>query len=101
MVLIYSQSQLVLVINAQNLLSRAGIKSQLKNEYLAGAAGDLSPFDTWPELWVEQADIDQARVIIDAMTCQANSEWLCTQCGESNGGAFEQCWQCATEPQHD
>jgi len=97
MQLVYSNAQLVLVVNAQNTLQEAGIESQLKNEFLAGAAGDLSPFDTWPELWVSPADVDKASALIDAISSVQGSDWRCRECGEENGSAFEQCWKCSEE----
>jgi len=101
MQLIYSNAQLIIVVNAQNVLLEAGIQSQLKNEYLAGGAGDLSPLDSWPELWVAKDDVDSSNEIISQINNDPKSDWHCKQCGEENGGAFEQCWQCSEERPND
>ncbi|MDB6098318.1 MAG: hypothetical protein JWN58_1021, partial [Gammaproteobacteria bacterium] len=41
------------VAHARNVLTAAGIESELRNQYLAGALGDLPMLETWPELMVE------------------------------------------------
>jgi len=101
MKIIFSDAQLIMVVNAQNVLQEIGIESQIKNEFLSGGAGDLSPLDSWPELWVSVADADRAAVVIKQMTSEVAEDWLCIPCGEKNGGAFEQCWQCSEERPND
>jgi len=96
MELVYSNDQLLMVNNVKNLLQNAKIDSQLKNEFLAGGAGDLSPFDTWPELWVDEKDAASARVVINQMSDDSNIVWLCSTCNEENPAAFDICWQCET-----
>lgn len=94
MELVYSNQQLFLVTNAKNILQAAGIDAQIKNEFIAGAAGDISPFDAWPELWVEARHVRQAKQLISTMDSDEAPDWRCNQCGEENGSAFDLCWHC-------
>ena len=36
--------------------STAGIQCELRNQYLAGAMGDLPMMETWPQLYVDDVD---------------------------------------------
>jgi len=96
MELVYSNDQLLMVNHVKNLLLGANIESQIKNEFLAGGAGDLSPFDTWPELWVDNKDSAQAKAIINQMSDDSAIVWTCLTCNEENPVAFDLCWQCET-----
>lgn len=85
------------VHNAKHFVEEAGICCIVKNEYSAGGAGDLSPFDTWPELWVtDNEDYEQAVELLQRLfeVQKRSTEWQCPQCEERNGPAFELCWKC-------
>lgn len=98
MLLVYTHENKILVENARNLLRENGIDSTLKNEYAAGAMGDLSPIQTWPELWVADASYPKAKAIIhDLVNRPAGQAWHCPQCGEENDASFEVCWHCQKE----
>ncbi len=102
MKLVYTNENRFLVFNVQNILQNAGIKNALKNEFIGGGAGDLSPFDTWLELWVEKdADYKRAMELINDLEKPNSFEWTCSKCNERNSASFEICWQCQTErPSH-
>ena len=53
---VYRAASLIQVAHARNVLLTAGIESELRNQYLAGALGDLPMLETWPQLYVEDAD---------------------------------------------
>lgn len=99
MKLIYTHENRFLVNNMQNIMQNAGIEVSLKNEYIAGGAGDLSPFDTWLELWVvDDKNYTQAlQIIKEAQTIDNEHDWFCPQCHEKNNAVFEICWQCQHE----
>lgn len=99
MKLLFTQENRFLVNNARNIVECAGIKTVLRNEYAGSAAGDLSPFDTWLELWVvNDADYPAAMKIIESISAANNrEEWMCVICGEKNDASFDLCWQCQTE----
>jgi hypothetical protein len=99
MKLIYTHENRFLVNNARNLVERAGIAVVLRNEYAVGGAGDLSPFDTWLELWIEH-DSDYVRalqVLQDANGSDDATPWTCSNCHELNAAAFDFCWYCQAE----
>lgn len=99
MKLIYTNENRFLVSNMKNIVENAGIEVTLKNEYISGGAGELSPFDTWLELWVVE-DTNQNRaiqLINDAQLTDNDHDWFCPQCHERNNAAFEICWNCQHE----
>ena len=94
---IYTDQTLLMVIHIKNLLESAHIPAELRNEYAAGAVGELSFIDAWPELWVEYEDVARAKSIVEGYLSGASGEdWLC-RCGESNGPAFASCWACGRD----
>lgn len=98
MKLIYTHENRFLVSNALNILENGNIEVTLKNEFIGGAAGDLSPFDTWQEIWVEDSDYEKAETLLLSLKADsASTEWSCPVCGEANGAAFEVCWKCHQE----
>lgn len=99
MKLIYTSENRFLVGNAKNIVENAGIEVILKNQYISGGVGELSPLDTWPELWVvHDSDYEKAsRLLEDTLNPGDTKEWRCGHCGEINAGSFEYCWKCRTE----
>ena len=93
---IYTNPTLFMVTHIQNLLTAAHIPSEIRNEYAAGAVGELSFLDAWPELWIDEADTELARGVIEHSLSPSDQEWLC-RCGEYNGEAFFSCWRCGKE----
>lgn len=96
MKLLYTNENRYLVNNIQNIVDNAGISTMLKNEFAAGAAGDLVPHETWLELWViEDRDYDKAVLLLDnTFSKPLDATWLCNQCKETNNASFEFCWNC-------
>jgi hypothetical protein len=88
---------LLQVAHARNVLIAAGIDSELRNQYLAGALGDLPMLETWPQLWVED-DLESAalRALERAATAPAGANWTCPDCGEQLEPQFTTCWKCGT-----
>jgi hypothetical protein len=96
MKLIYTNENRYLVHNLENIMVNAGIEIMLKNEFAAGAAGDLIPHETWLELWVmDDADYDKAKQVIESTFSKENDNpWHCNHCHESNDASFDFCWNC-------
>ncbi len=97
--MVYTHENRFFVSNAKNIVSEAGIDTFLKNEYAAGAAGDLAPLDSWLELWVINDNDHQTALslIESAFTKNSQSPWTCILCNEKNEASFEICWSCRTE----
>ena len=99
---IYTHQNLTLVGNASNLLQQAGISCEIRNQYTGGATGELSFVETWPELWINEQDLNQATQVLSTLGDDATArDWRCGKCGEENGGSFELCWQCGQAPHPD
>lgn len=96
MKMVYTSENRFFVLNAKNILDQNGIKTTLKNEFSAGAIGELSAFDVWLELWVvNDAHCDLAyRILEGAFGDNDATDWLCQQCSEHNHASFDFCWNC-------
>jgi hypothetical protein len=80
------------------MLITAGIQSELRNQYLAGALGDLPMMETWPQLYVDDSDEGFAlSVLARGAATPAGAPWVCLDCGEQIEPQFTQCWRCGGE----
>ncbi len=95
---VFSHENRLIVFNLKNVLQDAGIACVVENEFASGGVGDLSPFETWPELWVVN-DEDEAAALerIAQLQNQPQADWFCARCGEMNPGSFQVCWNCGAE----
>ena len=93
---LFTHENRMIVHNIRNLLSSEGIETRIKNEFAGGAVGDLPAFETWPELWLEdESRLEQAEALLARVLEQTLADdWRCNHCGESNGAAFQLCWNC-------
>lgn len=95
---IYRAASLLQVAHARNVLISAGIHCELRNQYLAGALGDLPMLETWPELMVEESDEEYARSVLRRAAAAAGGEpWICPHCEERLEPQFTGCWRCGRE----
>jgi Putative prokaryotic signal transducing protein len=92
---VFRAASLLQVAHARNILITAGIEAELRNQYLAGALGDLPMLETWPQLWVED-DLEPAalRALERASAAPTGAPWECVQCGEQLEPQFTTCWRC-------
>jgi hypothetical protein len=92
---VFRASSLLQVAHARNLLLTAGIASELRNQYLAGALGDLPMLETWPQLYVEDDDEQPAlRALARGAAAPTGTPWTCAGCGEQLEPQFTSCWRC-------
>lgn len=92
---VFRAASLIQVAHARNVLLTAGIPSELRNQYLSGALGDLPMLETWPQLYVEDADEAAAlHALARAATAPAGASWKCEGCGEELEPQFTSCWRC-------
>lgn len=95
---VYRAASLLQVAHARNVLITAGIRCELRNQYLAGALGDLPMMETWPQLYVDDADERFAlSALARAAAAATGTPWTCNNCGEQLEPQFTQCWRCGTE----
>lgn len=98
---VFRAASLIQVAHARNVLLTAGIPSELRNQYLAGALGDLPMLETWPQLYVEDEDESAAlRALARAASSPTGTGWVCSDCGETLEPQFTSCWRCGTRAQH-
>ncbi|MEJ8569191.1 DUF2007 domain-containing protein [Elongatibacter sediminis] len=86
----------------QSLLESHGIRTFLKNQFSAGALGELPFVEICPQLFVlEEADLPRARELLRSVTdVESRGAWTCGSCGTDVEAPFLQCWQCG-EPRPD
>jgi Putative prokaryotic signal transducing protein len=95
---IYRAASLLQVAHARNVLIAAGIHCEIRNLYLAGAAGDLPMMETWPQLYVEEHDERAAlRALNSASRPSSEAPWTCEECDERLEAQFTACWRCGHE----
>ena len=89
-----------LIQRLRSELEEAGIPYLMKNEYVAGAVGELPWQDIQQEVWLgDESWSHRASKVVESLSnngkcfCE-NSDWQCDQCQELNEGAFAICWQC-------
>ena len=94
---VYSAPVLANVAILEAALKSHGIACEIRGAPLGGAAGELPPVETWPELWIlDEATADQARQIIQQAALEppkASRLWICPQCREDVEGQFSECWE--------
>jgi len=91
---VFSSYNLVLAHHARNLLEAEGIETEVRNEMLSSAMGELPPAECQAEVWVLD-DGDAARAFgVLRRPAPAGPPWKCAGCGEVSGPQFTQCWQC-------
>ena len=95
---VFIDSNTVLTGLVHSVLEAAGIHCLVRNQYLAGALGELPVNECWPQVWVvSDDDAPRAlRLIAQAMPRDGTSGecWVCPDCGERLEPQFAQCWQC-------
>jgi hypothetical protein len=94
---VFRAASLIEVAHARNVLMSVGIQSELRNQYLGGALGDLPMLETWPQLFVEDDDeVAALRALSRATKAPGGTPWTCQQCGEHSEPQFTHCWRCGT-----
>ena len=91
----YIEAQLL-----RGYLEHSGIGVTIVNENSAGSPG--TPHWALPvaaEIWVQndaqkQEAVRLVKQYLAEQATQADAEWQCSSCHESNPGAFEICWNC-------
>jgi len=96
---VFSSYNAILVHHARNLLEAEGIETELRNQMLSSAMGELPPAECQAELWVlRETDAARAEEIL-RRPAASGPDWTCAGCGERSGPQFTQCWKCgATRP---
>jgi uncharacterized ferredoxin-like protein len=93
---VFSSLNLVLVHHSRNLLEAEGIQTEMRNQMLSSAMGELPPAECQAELWVrDDAEANRAEQILRfGSNTDRGPAWRCAACGESCEAQFTQCWKC-------
>ena len=85
-------------------LDALSIPYMVKNEFASGAIGELPWQDSQQEVWlVDDSWYARASKVIELIIQKSNDkavsseDWVCGNCDEENGSAFDVCWQCGAE----
>jgi hypothetical protein len=91
---VFSSYNAVLAHHTRNLLEAEGIETEVRNQVLSSAMGELPPAECQAEVWVVN-DADAARALdVLRRPPPAGPDWRCAACGESSGPQFTHCWNC-------
>lgn len=93
---IFTADNLVTVAHYRNVLESEGIRTEIRNQNLGGALGEVPFTEVWPQLWVKPLDAQRALEIIDELRSARvdGDAWRCPGCGADNEPQFAACWQC-------
>ena len=93
---VYSHPNFMILGSMSSALNEEGIETEIRNNILGGATGEIAPGETWIELWVvNEAQVEAATLRIQEILEQPDrDDWLCNRCQESNPATFDVCWQC-------
>jgi len=80
------------------LLQAEGIEAGMRGHGLTGGLGELPMDALQTPIYAPEKAYVKAKDILQRYERSARSEWVCQTCGEENGGEFEFCWSCQTEP---
>lgn len=89
------------VESLENIMEQSEIPCTIKNQQLAGLAGEVPFVEVFPELWVlRDEDLLKAKDILanwpKAKSLQ-EKEWICPSCGETIEKEFTACWNCSSD----
>jgi Putative prokaryotic signal transducing protein len=81
-----------------DMLSGAGVPTQVLRAYASGIAGEIPPDQSLPELWVnDDAHWGAARTLLHELQHPPTRRWACPGCKEVIDGPFGQCWRCGAD----
>lgn len=76
------------------LLRSQGLSAGVKNNSSTGAIGELPADALETAIAVAPQHDKQARSVIHSYEQNAGREWYCQNCGETQPGSYEICWNC-------
>ncbi len=78
-----------------DMLSSAGMAASVQRAYAGSIAGEIPPDQALPEIWLhDYTQHARATAWMEELRHLPHHHWLCSNCGESVDGPFEQCWNC-------
>jgi hypothetical protein len=79
------------------MLESAGVRCEIRNQFIGAALGDIPADQAAPEIWIQRdSDLPRARTLLaEWQSPEGLPSWHCPGCGEALEGQFFQCWKCA------
>lgn len=78
----------------QHWLRRNGVAAEVRADLMSGR-GELPIAESAPSVWVPDADVDLALVLVAQFERPHDGPaWTCASCHEENPGNFDGCWSC-------
>ena len=98
---VYTADNRAMAWHIKNILESNTVEAEVRNDTLHSAQGGVPINESNPEVWVvHDSDAETARRLIEEHVESApadTSEWHCDNCGETNFGQFDICWNCQSE----
>ncbi|MCB1671523.1 MAG: DUF2007 domain-containing protein [Gammaproteobacteria bacterium] len=98
---VYTADNRALAWHIKNILESNTVAAEIRNDTLHSAQGGVPVNECYPEVWVvNDSDEETARRLIEEQVesvVAEEAQWLCENCGETNYGQFELCWNCQAE----
>jgi hypothetical protein len=91
---IFSSHDRIAVHHARNLLESAGIRTEVRNEFLVSAMGELPPAECDAQVWILDDRDEPSAIEVLRHPAPSGPHWLCAACHEECEDQFTQCWRC-------
>lgn len=105
MIKVFEDFDLTRVGHFQSVLTAAGIRTLLKNQFMSSVMGEIPFVEVLPELWVlDERDLPRARELIADLVARPSGEqpdWTCDSCGTQVASEFSHCWNCGRGQDED
>jgi hypothetical protein len=98
---VYTADNRALAWHIKNVLESNTVEAEVRNDTLHSAQGGVPITECNPEVWVVRDSDEETALRIIAeqrdVTSSEESQWQCGNCGETNFGQFDLCWNCQSE----
>jgi len=98
---VYTADNRALAWHIKNVLESNTVEAEVRNDTLHSAQGGVPVNVANPEVWVvHDSDEETAlRLIQEEIepSLEQETQWQCRNCGETNFGQFDLCWNCQSE----
>ena len=96
--LVFTRDNVLEVGAMRSFLQSHGVSSVIRNEFSNSVMGEVPFTDAWPQLWVEEHQVEQAKSLIAKFDepSELEGEWECDSCHETSPSTFDLCWSCGS-----
>jgi hypothetical protein len=97
---VYTADNRAMAWHVRNVLASNAVEAEVRNDILRSAQGPVPVNECNPEVWIlHDGDEETVRQLLDEIFTAPLEEtsWQCDNCGETNYGQFDICWNCQSE----